>query len=340
MEQAYFVGIDIAAETFTAAAGTSPWKLLVPAMEFANGAEGFQAFDAWLQRHQLLPANTICCMEATGVYGEQLGYWLVTQKYHVAVEPPLKVKRAFKTSGPKTDAVDSQQIAEYACRYVDELRFWQPRPETLEQIRVLLATREQLVVQKTAQQNALHALQHKVVRTPVAEQVHRELIAQLKTQIQTLERELRRLLDQDPTFRRMLLLLLTVPGVGLLLAAHLLVLAYSRAQPLEARPLAAYIGIAPLAKSSGKRVPAHSHSRQYGPSMLRKLLRLAARSITTHNEAFRQYYLRKLAEGKLTQVALNNVANKLLKIICAVLRSQSAYIPNYKSVHPALLQAT
>ena len=67
MEPTYFVGIDIAAETFTAAAGTSPWQLLVSATEFTNDAEGFQAFGTWLQRHQLPPTQTVCCMEATGV---------------------------------------------------------------------------------------------------------------------------------------------------------------------------------------------------------------------------------------------------------------------------------
>ncbi len=338
MESQFFVGIDIASETFTAAAGQAPWKLLVSPATFPNRGEQFPAFRTWLQTHQFTPHDTIVCMEATGVYGEELGYWLVAQGYRVAIEPPLKVKRAFAPSGPKTDAVDSRQIAEYACRFADELTFWQPRAETLEQIRVLLTTREQVVAQKTAHQNALRALRRKVVRTPLAEQVHQQLITQLKTQVALIEQELRRLIDQDPTFRRTLLLLLTVPGVGLLLAAHLIVLVYSSAAPLEARHLAGYIGIAPYDHSSGQSVRRRPRTRQYGPAMLRKLLRLAARSVSTHQQTFRQYYQRKLAEGKLKQVAFNNVANKLLKIICAVLRSGTPYIPNYRSVNPLIFQ--
>lgn len=338
MEPQFFVGIDIAAATFTAAVGTRPWKLLVPPTEFQNTPEGFHAFGQWLQEHRLNQQVALACMEATGVYGEALGYWLVSQGYRVAVEPPLKVKRAFETHGPKTDPVDARQIAEYACRFVDELSFWQPRPESLEQIRVLLATREQLTAQKAAHQNALHALRRKVVTTPLAERVHQQLILQCQEQIRLIEQELRRLMDQDPTFRRTLLLLLTVPGVGLLLAAQVVVLAYSSEKPLEARHLAGYAGIAPYEHESGKSVRRRTRSRQYGPAMLRKLLRLAARSVSTHKEPFRQYYLRKLGEGKLKQVAFNNVANKLLKIICAVLRSGIPYIPNYRSVNPLLLQ--
>ena len=38
-------------------------------------------------------------MEATGVYNEVLAHFLVANGYPVAVEPPLKVKRAFKPVG-------------------------------------------------------------------------------------------------------------------------------------------------------------------------------------------------------------------------------------------------
>jgi len=33
------------------------------------------------------------------------------------------------------------------------------------------------------------------------------------------------------------------------------------------------------------------------------------------------------------------VSNKLLRIICAIIRSGRAYIPNYRSINPMLLNA-
>ncbi len=105
-------------------------------------------------------------MEATGVYSEVLAHFLAANGYPVAIEPPLKVKRAFKPAGHKSDPVDSPQIAEYAYRFWDELSLWNPRAEILEQIKTLLTTREQFVVQRTGHQNALQALQRKRVRTP------------------------------------------------------------------------------------------------------------------------------------------------------------------------------
>lgn len=326
----YFVGIDIAAEQFYAAVGTVPWQFVAKPSEFPNTAEGFDQFWTWLTTHHCTPSDTVLCMEATGVYGEALAYFLVAKDFRVAVEPPLTVKRAFKPNGPKTDAVDSQQIAEYACRYHDRLRFWQPRADVLEQLNVLLTTREQLVQQRTAHKNSLQALTRKPIRTTVAEAVHQQLIAALTTQIQTIETEMQRLFKQEPPFDARLTLLLTIPGVGLLLASHFLILTQCGAAARPANQLAAHTGIAPLEHQSGKSVRGRTTSRHFGPAPMRKLLHLGARSVCTHNTEFRSYYERKVAAGKPKRLVLNNVANKLLKVMCAVMESQTPYDPNYR----------
>jgi transposase len=336
----YFIGIDIASATFTAAVGRmgEKWQIVVRPNTFANEYDSFAKFLQWLQQHRVSPQNAVVVMESTGVYGEVLAHFLVAKGYSLAVEPPLKVKRAFTPEGHKSDPVDSCQIGEYACRFFDELTMWKPHNEVLEQIQTLLTAREQFVVEKSGHQNALHALKHKVVRNDLAEMAHQDTIGQLNTHIHTLEQEIHRLIDQDPTFRNLLLLLLSIPGVGFLLAAHMLVLLQSVTQPLSPKALAAFIGICPYEHSSGTSVYQRPTSRHYGPAQLRKLLYLAALSVRTHNPQFKQYFLRKTQEGKPGKLVINNIANKLLKIICAVVRSNTAFIPNYRSVNPALLK--
>ncbi len=336
----YYIGIDVASAQFTVAVGQmgAKWNIVVRPTAFANDYDSFAQFLHWLQGHQLRPDNAILCMEATGVYNEVLAHFLVANQYIVAIEPPLNVKRAFTPVGHKSDPVDSTQIAEYAYRYYDELSPWQPRKEVLEQIQTLLTTREQFSGQCVAHQNAWHALKRKKVRTPLAETAHQEAIDQLRKHIKRLEKEIERLIDSDPDFHHLKGLLLSVPGVGLLLAAHLLVHMQSANAPLEARHLAAYIGICPYEHTSGSSVHAQSTSRHYGPPGLRKLLFLGAMSVRTHREQFTLYFLRKTAEGKPKKLVMNNIANKLLKIICAVVRSGTPFIPNYHSINPGLLK--
>lgn len=292
----------------------------------------------WLEEKGMQTNNAILCMEATGVYGEGLAYFINAHQYRIAIEPPLKVKRAFMPQGHKNDRVDSQQIAEYSYRFYDELKFWQPRAQILEQIKVLLATREQFTVQRTAHQNILKSLKRKVVATPLAEQLHQQSIQQIKQSIKQIDAEIQRLIDQDPKYGQMIKLLVSVPGVGLLLAAHmLLIMENTPTQPVNPKQLAAYIGICPYEYRSGSSVYKPASSRHFGPATMRKLLYLASLSVRTHNPSFQKYFLRKVAEGKPKKVVLNNIANKLLKVMCAVINSQTPYIPNYRSIHPSLL---
>jgi transposase len=336
----YYVGIDVASAQFTAAVGhmDRKWEIVAGPVEFANDYDSFGQFLNWMQTHQLQPNNSIVCMEATGVYNEVLAHFLVVNQYAIAIEPPLKVKRAFAPVGHKTDPVDSCQIAEYAYRYYDELSLWQPRHEVLEQIQTLLTTREQFSSQCTAHQNALRALKRKKIRTPPAEKAHQDAITQLRQHIKILEKEIEHLIDQDPDFRKTVGLLLSVPGVGLLLAAHLLVLIHSAPEPLDPKQLAAFIGICPYEHKSGSSIHFKPTSRHYGPPALRKLMFLAALSVSTHRQQFKLYFLRKIAEGKPKKLVINNIANKLLKIICAVVRSGTPFIPNFHSVNPGLLK--
>lgn len=335
-----FVGIDIACATFTSAVGQmgTRWQVLARPATFANTVDTFASFLKWLRDQGVQPDNSVICMEATGVYGEVLAHFLVANGYAVAIEPPLKVKRAFKPEGHKSDPVDSAQIAEYACRFWDELSRWSPRQQVVEQIRTLLTTREQFVAERTGHLNALSALKRKAVRTPLAENLHAQAIAELKGHIRDLEGEIRRLIDQDPDFRNLVSLLSSIPGVGLLLAAQMLVIFQLTPQPGSPKSLAAFIGICPYEHSSGSSVRAPSTARHYGPPAVRKLLFLAAMSIATHNPQFRTYFLRKVMEGKPKRLVINNIANKLLKVMVAVVRSKTQFIPHYRSVNPGRLK--
>lgn len=164
----YFIGldVDIVAENFAAAIGTTPWRLLTGPTTFANSLEGFQELLIWLRTHHCTPKQTVLCMETTGIYGEPLAYFLAAQGYRIAVEPSLKVKRAFPAQGYKNGRL-SPSIAEYAYHFLDQLRFWKPSPEVLGQIKTLLTTGghlSQLQTVPSARKAQLRALDAEIRR--------------------------------------------------------------------------------------------------------------------------------------------------------------------------------
>lgn len=336
----HYVGIDIANDDFTCSLLCRPDLPIVAASSFVNQIEGFDTFEQWLKTHGVDKQHAIICLEATGVYGEGLCYWLVGKGYLLAVEPPLKVKRAFYPKGHKNDRIDSKQIAEYAYRFQDKLYMWQPKDQLVEHIAILLTTREQLVQQKTATINAFQALDRKVLKNQVAKAIYQENIKRFKSQIEQIEKEIQKIISIDNQFKHLVHLLITVPGVGLLMVANLFVITNGFTQHLEYTTLAAMIGICPYQHRSGTSVWKPDQSARYGPPRIRKLLHLAARSVKTHNEKFSKYFARKNAEGKPNRLILNNIANNLLRIICAIIKEQKQYISNYVSINPMLLKNT
>lgn len=336
-----FVGVDVSSETFTASIGKfeeqTGWKIVAKPTTFQNAYDAFSQFLYWLNTNDAPSNDCIVCMESTGVYGEALAYFMVSNEYKMVIEAPLKVKRAFDPEGHKSDPVDSRQIAEYAYRFYDQLRYWSPKDVVIEQLKTLLTVREQLVEQRTAHKNAIRAIKRKVVRTPLAEDVHEKTIKELGEHIKAVEKEIKRLIDDDPSSRELHRLIKSVPGIGSILATFLVVTMYSAPEPYNPKALAAYIGICPYENSSGTSRHKKATSRHYGPSPMRRLIHLAAMSVRQHSPEFERYFLRKLREGKNKKLILNNIANKLLKIVCAIARTRTPYIPGYRSINPQIL---
>lgn len=240
----YFIGIDLASETFTASGVTAPGEIVMLGETIPNTPEGFTGFLSALQAQQITAKNSVVVMEATGVYGESLGYFLHAKGFKGAVEPPNAVKKAFR-SKRKNDPGDSQQIAEYGVRFFDTLRFWKPKADLLEQIRTLLTTREQRTKQRTANQNALRVLKRKGVQTPLATQILEEPIERLGANLKAIEKAIKDLIGQDPTLKEKGQLADQVPGVGLLLPANLRVVTSGFSEHVDPKSLAAFIGICP-----------------------------------------------------------------------------------------------
>ena len=333
-----FVGIDIGSEEFTATIFQKPGQPVVTSDPIENTGGGFAVFGSWLKKHGVSAGDSIVCLEATGVYG--VFHYLVAQGFTVAVEPPLKVKRAFDTSGHKNDSVDSAQIAEYAYRFRDELRVSSPRPESVERLKHALTAREQMVKHSVATKNSIAAYHRHVVQDPKILELHQRTLSHLKEQIAAIDAHIKQIVKRDPSLHQLSQFLVSLCGVGILLAAYLLVTSNAFQDITTYKQMAAFLGICPYEFKSGTSILRRSRCRHYGPRYARKLLHLAARSVATHNPHFRKYYLRKLEEGKNKQVALNNIANKLLKIAFALIKNKQPYIHGYRSVNPMLLKNT
>lgn len=277
-------------------------------------------------------------MEATGVYGEHLSFFLLAKEYIIVIENPLKVKRAFKIKGGNNDKISSIAIAEYAYRFKDQLVIWEPKSQIVQQIQGFLTQREMFIEQKKANNNAMKALEKKYYYPEKAISLHKKVIAELENNIKDIEEEMSKLIENDSEYKQMVANIVSVAGVGKMLAYNLMVVTNGFKENLDAKKLASYLGIAPEPHQSGTSIYRRPKSSGVGPGIFRRVLYMVSMSCITHNKVFSKYYVQKVAQGKNKRLVLNNVANKLIKVLVAMLKSGKPFIEKFVSINPNFIK--
>jgi transposase len=273
----------------------------------ANDATGIAQLVTRLD--ELRPA--LIALEATGGYERAVASALAGAGLPVAVVNPRQVRDFAKATGKlaKTDALDAGALAHFA----EAVR---PAPRTApreqdQALAAVLARRRQVVTMLTAEQNRLHTAVA-AVRDRIA--AH---IAWLEEELATLDGELARAIDADPSWRERDALLRSVPGVGPVLATTLLA-ELPELGGLSRHQVAALVGVAPLNRDSG--TLRGKRTVWGGRARLRAVLYMGALVATRHNPQLRDFYARLCAAGKPKKVALTACMRKLLTILNAVLR--------------------
>lgn len=120
-------------------------------------------------------------------------------------------------------------------------------------------------------------------------------------------------------------IILSLPGAGRIVAATMLAEA---SQPLEERSyhaIRAHAGLAPVTRRSGKRHQVLM--RRACNARLRNALYHCARGAMQGDQACRAYYAALRARGHSHGRALRSVADRLLRILMAMLRTRTLYTP-------------
>jgi transposase len=330
----FIIGVDIADRTFVATI-LADGQRTATSTAFEQSIKGFDLFIAWMQSHHVTRRSSIVAMETTGVYSQQLCLHLVRTRFRVTVIDAASIARHRSPSRPKSDPADSCAIAEYLYRYPDKVQPWQPKAPALQELSTLLSLREIYIRNRTALKNHRHAMLraatvHEGARLSITAQIDGATLA-----IKQLDLQIKQVIQADPVLKQKAELLCTIPGLSLLFAANFLLITEGLEIPLDPKTIANYLGICPHEYSSGSSVRRRSRSSRLGPPRARKLLNLGSRSVCTHVPAFQEYYQRKLRQGKAKMLILNNIANQLVRIACAVLKSQMPYLKDYRSAKPS-----
>ena len=275
MEKLY-VGIDVSKETLdvTLRRGGKNGEHQV----VSNDANGISQLIRWLSKQKATDIHA--CLEATGQYGDEVAERLHGQGYAVSVVNPLCTK-SYARAGlvrNQTDKVDAGLLAEFCEK--QEPRLWVPPSPLHKALRALSRRLDDLEGMRQAERNRLQASKHldETLRTGL--ETH---IAFLTEQLKALKKELARLLETDPELKRQKQLLMSIKGIGELTAVRFLSELGDLREFADARQLAAFLGLTPKFKTSGKSVRSKPRLSKRGNAAVRKMLYMPAVSAKNTN---------------------------------------------------------
>lgn len=260
---------------------------------------------------------TLIVLEATGGLESLAAATLVAADLRVAVVNPRQVRDYAKATGrlAKTDRLDAETLARFAEAIRPEVRPL-PDAETL-RLGTLITRRRQLVDNRAAEQNRLHSTVSKLIRKGI--EAH---VAFLTKQIEDLDDDLSKEIEDSPVWKAKDDLLRGVPGVGKVVSRTLLA-TMPELGTLTNKQVSALAGLAPIARDSGtlrgrRRIGG-------GRGDLRAVLYMAAVTAKRYNPVLKTFYDRLITAGKAPKLALTAVMRKLLTILNSMIRNNTTW---------------
>lgn len=312
------VGIDVAKAKLDVALKQPKGKWKTKVVD--NTPAGFEQLRAWLEKHGVTCAHV--CMEATGIYWEQVAEYLCDRGCAVSVVNPAQIKDFGGAMGvrTKTDAVDAKLIAEFCDSRNPPV--WQAPSKSIRRLRALVNRRDALVDLRTQEKCRLEVATTEEVRRSIE-----KVIDHLDQQIEEIERKVRKDIDDDPTLKEQRQLLKTIPGVGDTTAALFLSHYGGPLRFEKTRQAVAFAGLDTAKRESGSSVRGKPRMSKKGNSGIRKAFYMPAVTAMSRTPWGKLFSSRLLAAGKPKKLVLGALMRKLVAIAYGVLKSGVPFNP-------------
>ena len=200
-------------------------------------------------------------------------------------------------------------------------------------LRILLSERDMYVSDRSKYQGQLTDQRNFMSKTDFADKSKRlkMLIKNLDVSIASIDKKIDALFDSDDTLSKQHKLLCSIDGVGTKTATIMIATTNAFRDFADGRSLCCYAGVAPFEQSSGSSIRSKNKVSQKANKSIKSLLHMCAVSVATRKKdgEFREYYLRKVAEGKNKMSVLNAIRAKLVLRMFAVIKNNRMYDKKY-----------
>jgi len=333
----YAVGIDISKADFKAcfvSIDNNQHIKIIASRSFSNSNAGFKKLDQWInQKRKDNAIGLVLVLEATGVYYENLAFFLQDKQYALSVVLPNKAKKYLEYLGlkSKTDKIDAQGLAQMAAQ--QQLRLWQPATKFWYELRALTRHYQNLQEQKTAVGNQLEAATHSANSSNF-------VLKSLKLQIKRLNLEVKKAaiaikaqVQKDEKVYAKILGICKLKGLAILSVTTVLAETFGFELFENYKQLISYAGYDVVENQSGKRSGKTKISKK-GNSRIRRILYMPAFVAVEYQQTvFCNLYNRIYEKSGIKMKGYVAVQKKLLVTIFAMWKNNTAYDNDYHKIN-------
>ena len=328
------VGIDISKDDFKACfyrMDQNSRKFIKASRTFKNTLAGFTAFMKWIEAKKVASLTVRITIEATGVYYENLSYFLNDNGYRVSVVLPNKSKDYAKSLNlkTKTDKEDAKMLGQMGIER--DLLQWHPISTKMRVLKQLTRDRVSILREKTSLSNKIHALNHSFEPNKRVLKRSNQRLKLLNKQLKEVEKEIELTIKEDELLNAKVTNICKVKGLGLITVATVIaetngfVLFTSRGQ------LVSYAGYDVVEKESGTSVKGKPRISKKGNGYIRRALYFPAITLVKHEPQFKQLFDRVLERSAINMKGYVAVQRKALILIYTLFKNNTTYDPNFQN---------
>lgn len=324
-----FIGIDVSKSTLDFSVRDNQ-KFLFH-LQVSNCEKGIKEVLKRCRKEKIDFATTLFCMEHTGIYTNILLKFISSKNYSVWLEQGLQIKRSLGVQRGKNDKVDSERISEYAFRFQDKCKLWEPSRKVLQQLKKMVSLRRRLIKTKNILLKSLtesKAFEDKSILKEVTF-LTSPILNKIDKQLLQVDTKIKEVIINDERLSELFEIITSVDGVGRVTAWELMITTNEFKNIQEGKKYACYSGVVPFEHVSGSSIRGKSRVNRMANKSVKQLLHMAALSSIVMKGELKEYYVRKVAEGKNKMSVINAIRNKLVLRIFACVRDGRKYEKTY-----------
>lgn len=325
MTMTYYIGVDVSKHKLDVAWLKDLSSMKVKTKVFDNNPKTFAQIVEWLKTNfgtEVCFSDIHIIMEATGIYHENLAYFLHDLGFAVSIANPAFVKSFADSLGvrQKTDKKDSIMLARFGATTHPDI--WIAPSAEARMLKSLLTRLDALQADLQREYNRKEKAE--ATDTPqIVKQSIDAVIGHLEQAIAKLNNDIDNHISHHPKLRQEQNLLQSIKGVGQVVSRQMLSL-FNTKQFNNAKQVSAFLGLIPKQEQSGI-FKGKSRLAKTGNAQLRAKLYMATVVATKHNPDIKHQYERLQQNGKCKMQALCACMRKLVQICFGVIKHQTPY---------------